>query len=87
MRQMSASGQHSQPGQPSLSSRELEVLGLVSRGLTNAEIGRELFISEATVKTHLLRTFSKLDVSDRTAAVTTAIARGLLPSGSDARGA
>ena len=46
---------------------------------TNAEIGRELFISEATVKTHLLRAFGKLGVSDRTAAVTTAIQRGLLP--------
>ncbi len=48
-------------------------------GRTNAEIGRELFISEATVKTHLLRAFGKLGVSGRTAAVTTAIQRGLLP--------
>ena len=45
---------------------------------TNADIGRALYISEATVKTHLLRVFNKLDVSDRTAAVTTAMARGLL---------
>jgi DNA-binding NarL/FixJ family response regulator len=52
----------------------------VARGCTNAEIGRELFISEATVKTHLLRAFGKLGVSDRTAAVTTAIERGLLPA-------
>jgi DNA-binding NarL/FixJ family response regulator len=66
------------PGQPGLSRREVEVLGLVARGLTNAEIGQALHISEATVKTHLLRIFSKLDVSDRTAAVTTAMARGLL---------
>jgi DNA-binding NarL/FixJ family response regulator len=43
-----------------------------------AEIGRELFISEATVKTHLLRAFGKLGVSGRTAAVTVAIERGLL---------
>jgi DNA-binding NarL/FixJ family response regulator len=68
------------PAQPALSAREVEVLRLVARGLTNADIGRELHITEATVKTHLLRTFNKLDVSDRTAAVTTAIARGLLPA-------
>ena len=60
----------------SLSPRELEVLRLVARGLSNADIGRELYISEATVKTHLLRTFAKLGVSDRTAAVTTAMAAG-----------
>jgi len=59
-----------------LSPRELEVLRLVARGLSNADIGRELYISEATVKTHLLRAFAKLGVSDRTAAVTTALAAG-----------
>jgi len=64
----------------SLSPREVEVLRLVARGLSNAEIGRELYISEATVKTHLLRSFAKLGVSDRTAAVTTAIAAGHLPT-------
>jgi DNA-binding NarL/FixJ family response regulator len=63
-----------------LSRREIEVLRLVARGHTNAEIGRELLISEATVKTHLLRTFGKLDVSDRTAAVTAALERGILPA-------
>jgi DNA-binding NarL/FixJ family response regulator len=67
-----------QPAAVSLSSREVEVLGLVAEGKTNADIGRVLHISEATVKTHLLRTFNKLDVSDRTAAVTTAMALGLL---------
>ncbi|MFF5205991.1 response regulator [Streptosporangium sp. NPDC000396] len=61
-----------------LSDREREVLRLVSQGLTNAEIGRQLFVSEATIKTHLLRAFKKLDVSDRTAAVITALERGLL---------
>jgi DNA-binding NarL/FixJ family response regulator len=60
--------------------RELEVLGGVARGLSNAEIGRELFIGEATVKTHLQRVFAKLGVDDRTHAVTLAIERGLLPS-------
>ncbi|SEF91477.1 DNA-binding response regulator, NarL/FixJ family, contains REC and HTH domains [Thermomonospora echinospora] len=61
-----------------LSPREIEVLALVARGHTNAEIGRELFISEATVKTHLLRAFGKLGVGDRTAAVTVAMERGIL---------
>jgi DNA-binding NarL/FixJ family response regulator len=66
------------PAPPALSARETEVLRLVARGLTNADIGRELFITEATVKTHLLRTFAKLDVADRTAAVTRAMSHGLL---------
>jgi DNA-binding NarL/FixJ family response regulator len=66
------------PPPPSLSARETEVLRLVARGLTNADIGRELFISEATVKTHLLRAFGKLGVADRTAAVTTALQHGLI---------
>jgi DNA-binding NarL/FixJ family response regulator len=63
---------------PPLSAREAEVLRLVAKGLSNVEIGRTLFISEATVKTHLLRVFNKLGVSDRTAAVTTAMDRGML---------
>ncbi len=63
---------------PLLSGRECEVLRLVGQGLSNAEIGRELFIGEATVKTHLLRAFRKLGVADRTAAVLTALERGLL---------
>jgi DNA-binding NarL/FixJ family response regulator len=62
-----------------LSPREVEVLRLVRTGSTNAEIGRALYISEATVKTHLLRAFAKLGVSDRTAAVTVALERGILP--------
>lgn len=66
------------PAGPSLSAREIEVLALVAKGNTNAEIGQALHISEATVKTHLLRAFGKLDVSDRTAAVTTAMSLGLL---------
>lgn len=66
------------PRQVPLSAREREVLGLVARGLTNGEIGQRLLISQATVKTHLLRAFIKLGVSDRTAAVTVAIERGIL---------
>jgi DNA-binding NarL/FixJ family response regulator len=67
-----------QPTSVTLSAREVEVLGHVAKGKSNAEIGRELHISEATVKTHLLRAFNKLGVSDRTAAVTTAMSLGLL---------
>jgi DNA-binding NarL/FixJ family response regulator len=62
-----------------LTPREVEVLRAVSRGLSNAEIGRELYIGEATVKTHLLRAFAKLGVDDRTRAVTVAMERGILP--------
>ena len=66
------------PAPPALSARETEVLRLVARGLTNGDIARQLYISEATVKTHLLRVFNKLDVADRTAAVTTAMSHDLL---------
>jgi DNA-binding NarL/FixJ family response regulator len=66
------------PAPAALTARELEVLTLVAEGCTNADIGRALHIGEATVKTHLLRTFTKLEVSDRTAAVTTAMSLGLL---------
>jgi DNA-binding NarL/FixJ family response regulator len=55
------------------------VLERIARGLSNPEIGRELYISEATVKSHVTSIFTKLSVRDRTAAVTVAIARGLLP--------
>jgi DNA-binding NarL/FixJ family response regulator len=68
----------SAPDNP-LTPREVQVLRAVSRGLSNAEIGRELFIGEATVKTHLLRAFAKLGVDDRTRAVTAAMERGILP--------
>ncbi len=66
------------PHAESLSPREVQVLELVAVGNTNADIGRALHITEATVKTHLLRAFAKLEVSDRTAAVTVARQRGLL---------
>ena len=61
-----------------LTAREVEVLSLVSRGMSNGDIANELFIGEATVKTHLLHVFDKLGVSDRTAAVTTAMRAGIL---------
>jgi DNA-binding NarL/FixJ family response regulator len=66
------------PVDRSLSSRELEVLTLVARGVSNKIIGKDLRISEATVKTHLLHIFAKLGVDDRTAAVTAAMERGML---------
>jgi len=56
--------------------RETEVLALVAEGLSNAEVASQLFISEGTVKTHLVRIFNKLGVTDRTGAVTEARRRG-----------
>lgn len=66
------------PARVELTPRELDVLRAVARGLSNGEVGRELFIGEATVKTHLLRIFTKLEVTDRTAAVTAAYRVGLI---------
>jgi DNA-binding NarL/FixJ family response regulator len=69
------------PGHEALSAREIEILAQVARGRTNKEIAAALFISEATVKTHLLHIFAKLDVQDRTQAVTVALDRGILRLG------
>jgi DNA-binding NarL/FixJ family response regulator len=69
------------PRQEALSAREIEILEHVARGRTNKEIAAALFISEATVKTHLLHIFAKLDVQDRTQAVTVALDRGVLRLG------
>jgi DNA-binding NarL/FixJ family response regulator len=66
------------PAEEALSPRELEILQAVARGLSNKDIGRRLYVSEATVKTHLLRIFGKLGVDDRTAAVTVALERGII---------
>ncbi|MGI5458113.1 response regulator [Streptomyces sp. CA-249302] len=66
------------PGNEPLSAREREVLALVAKGTSNREIARQLFISEATVKTHLTHLYAKLGVSDRAAAVATAYQRGIL---------
>jgi len=65
---------------PALTPRELDVLRRVAAGMSNPDIGRELFIGEATVKSHVTHIFEKLGVNDRTAAVTAAIAAGILPS-------
>ena len=61
-----------------LSGRELEVLSAVARGQSNKQIARALRLSEGTVKTHLLHIYAKLDVGDRTAAVTAALGRGII---------
>jgi DNA-binding NarL/FixJ family response regulator len=71
-------GELRSPGREPLSQRELEVLGLIAQGCSNREAAARLFISEATVKTHLLHAYAKLGVRDRAAAVAVAFDRGLL---------
>ena len=66
------------PEHEALSDRELEVLTLIAPGETNGGAAARLFISEATVKTHLLHIYAKLGVNDRAAAVAAAYDRGLL---------
>jgi DNA-binding NarL/FixJ family response regulator len=68
-----------------LSVREIEVLTHVARGSSNKQIARSLHISEATVKSHLIHIFSKLGVTDRTAAVMFALERGLLTMQADGK--
>ncbi len=68
------------PEVPTLTPREIEVLSHVAQGLSNREIGVRLHLGEATVKTHLLKAFAKLDVADRTRAVTRAMELGILRS-------
>jgi DNA-binding NarL/FixJ family response regulator len=69
------------PASDTLSVRELEVLSLIAQGETNRGAAARLFISEATVKTHLLHIYEKLGVNDRAAAVAVAYERGLLAPG------
>jgi DNA-binding NarL/FixJ family response regulator len=61
-----------------LSAREIEVLELVASGTSNKEIAKRLWVSETTVKSHMLHIFDKLGVTDRTAAVTEALKRGII---------
>ncbi|UQU67105.1 response regulator transcription factor [Couchioplanes caeruleus] len=79
-------GELRSPAREPLSQRELEVLGLIAQGCSNKEAASRLFISEATVKTHLLHAYAKLGVRDRAAAVAAAFAQGLLGNGQAFRG-
>ena len=66
------------PEEEGLSTREIEVLELVAHGTSNKEIAKQLWVSETTVKSHMLHIFDKLGVTDRTAAVTEALKRGII---------
>ena len=66
------------PDEEGLSTREIEVLELVAHGTSNKEIAKQLWVSETTVKSHMLHIFDKLGVTDRTAAVTEALKRGII---------
>jgi DNA-binding NarL/FixJ family response regulator len=66
------------PAEENLSAREIEVLQLVAKGHSNKDVGKALHISTATVKTHLIHIYNKLGVSDRTAATTTALEKGII---------
>ena len=66
------------PSEEVLSGREIEVLELVSQGKSNKEIAGQLWISETTVKSHLLHIYGKLEASDRASAVAAALKRGIL---------
>ncbi|MEE9261787.1 MAG: response regulator transcription factor, partial [Dehalococcoidia bacterium] len=61
-----------------LSPREIEVLQLMAKGAANKEIASQLFIGESTVKTHIIHIFNKLEVKDRTEAVTEAVRKGII---------
>jgi DNA-binding NarL/FixJ family response regulator len=78
---VSAPAPADEPRLAELSARELEVLKLVARGLSNAEIAHALYISQGTVKTHITRILSKLDLRDRVQAVVLAYDTGLVRPG------
>ena len=67
-----------QPVDEILSTREIEILELVAGGASNKDIAKQLWISDTTVKSHILHIFKKLEVTDRTSAVTSALRRGII---------
>ena len=67
-----------EPVEELLSTREIEILELIAGGASNKEIAKQLWISDTTVKSHVLHIFNKLEVTDRTAAVTVALRRGII---------
>jgi DNA-binding NarL/FixJ family response regulator len=76
-----ADGRARLPGLDDLTDREMEVLKLMARGLSNGEIAQQLFLGEATVKTHVGRVLTKLDVRDRVQAVVAAYENGVVSPG------
>lgn len=66
------------PNTKQLTTRETEIIGLIAQGRSNKQAATELFLSEATVKTHLVHIFDKLGVDSRTAAVAVAVERGII---------
>ncbi|WP_275669483.1 response regulator [Glycomyces paridis] len=64
-------------GRPALTARESEIVGLLAEGLGNKQIAQRLYVTEATVKTHLVHIFAKLGVDNRTAAVAAAVRQGV----------
>jgi DNA-binding NarL/FixJ family response regulator len=81
VRRPPASARPAAPGLDELTARELEILRLIARGLSNAEIAAAAFVSETTVKTHVARILQKLRVRDRVQAVVFAYEHGIVQAG------